>query len=197
VLRTGDVIDPLLGLSVTRIEKVWPVGASRAIIQVLLKGSKVNGTNNRAFFLWWNSGSHIFQKLLRTGDVVEGCAPAKIGVIQQVAVDASSGHYAVLASLTGVSAATNQVVLKGDSAAGDDTATRQLLRLPYVALRKGGAYQSTGGQSTSIKSISMANTTDTDGFGAKGTGQVINSNGALLLTVQFNNNAAELMLGEF
>lgn len=197
VLRTGDVIDPLLGLSVTRIEKVWPVGGTRAVIQVLLKGNGVNGTNNRALFLWWNSGEQVFQKLLRTGDVVEGCAPAKVGVIQQVAVDPSSGQYAVLASLTGVSAATNQVLLKGDSAAGNDTATRRVLRLPYVALRKGGAYQSAGGQSTSIKSITMANTTDTDGFGGKGTGQTISGNGALVVTVQFNNNAAELLLGEF
>jgi hypothetical protein len=194
ILRTSDQIQP--ALFVSRIEKYWAFGSNRAIIQVLLRGNGVTTANNRALYLWSNNGSaNGYQRLLRAGDIIEGCAPAKIGALQQVAVDSTSGRYAILASLIGAPAATNQALFTGGAGFGDDFVAKRVLRQPFMVMRKGRPYQSATGQNSTLLSMSLSNTTDADGAGNKGTGQVINAGGQIVINILLNNLAREIMVG--
>ncbi len=127
------------------------------------------------------------QQLVREGAEVCGCDSAKLGVIQRVDVDPTSGSYVVLASLVGAPA-VNQRVLTGNAHAGNDN-EQMILRRPFLKLRKGTSYQAHGGETTTIRSLLLSGTTDRTGAGAKGLGQVINDDGEIAICIQFDNSA--------
>jgi hypothetical protein len=64
-----------------------------------------------------------------------------------------------------------------------------------MKLRKGRLYEPTTGQSTKILSMSFTDSTDTDGVGNKGMGTVINSEGRLVINIQFSDLTREIMVG--
>lgn len=189
IIRTGDPIET--GLTVTAIEKFWPVSNDQVLLQVMLKGTGVTAANNRALYLWQSGDT--FQRLMRTGSNADpACGQGKIAGILQVGIHPSTGDYAILASLSGTGAGTNQGLWLGNSRVGDVT-TRATLRLPTLCLRKGTTLLSASGQTTAIKSLSFSSTTSAAGAGNIGKGQVINAVGNVAIMIQFTNAASEVL----
>ncbi|MCB1210105.1 MAG: hypothetical protein KDK97_12290, partial [Verrucomicrobiales bacterium] len=178
-------------VSVSRFLKFWPAAGGKWFFLAKLTGRGVNSSNDCALYLVDTGGAYL---LLREGDYVAGCDGPKVGVIQRVDVEPTGGQYVVLTSLTGSSAA-NQAVFTGDAAAGNDT-DKRALRLPVLKLRKGTSYQAPTGSTTKILSLSMTNTNDAAGAGAKGGPQVIDANGNVVICVQFTDKSKHLMKGK-
>jgi hypothetical protein len=193
ILRTGTEIEP--GLFVSRIENYWAMDLNYILIQVLLRGAGVTAANNRALYVRREEeGSEIFQRLMRTGELAEGSSGGRIATFQRVVAE-PSGRYAVLASLSGTLSSTNQALFMGNTRAGEPFTLFDVLREPFMVLRKGRWYQAPTGQSTRILSMTLTNTADTDGVGNKGMGQVINASGQIVINIQFSNLAREIMTG--
>ncbi|MCB1208864.1 MAG: hypothetical protein KDK97_06035 [Verrucomicrobiales bacterium] len=185
------------GVRIVRLLKFWPIAGNKVIYLAKLGGPKVSGSNDCALFLWDQSGATEPQKtltLLREGDYVAGCDCPKIGVIQRVDVEPTTGKYVVLTSLTGSSAA-NQALFTGNASAGN-VADQQALRRPTLQLRKGNTHQIPTGTTTKILSLTFANTTDAAGAGAKGGPQVIDSSGRVTMCLQFTDKSKHLVTGK-
>jgi len=188
--RTGSEIEP--GLSVSVIEKFWPISESAVIFQVVLKGNKVTSANNRALYVWiFGTG---VTRLMRTGSHADPeFGQATIASIQEVGVAVGSGYYTILASLKGTSAATNQAVWAGNIHEIVSVA-KSSLGLPRPLLRKGLTVLAPSGQTTTIKSIALSRTTAANGAGNVGKAMTLTGLGKTVLMLEFTNKAKEVML---
>ncbi len=198
IARKGQEVDPvgLPGVKIARFLGFWPANDNlqEALLLVKLSGSKVSGASDVALLLWDQTVPNALQVLLREGQLVEGADAPAVRVIQRVDVEPATGHYVVLCSLTGA-AARNQALFTGLSTLGD-AAGQKAKRLPGMKLRKGILYKLPAVTTTArLRSLSLPVTTDQTGAGGKGLGQVINSDGEMVLTLDFDNKAREVLSG--
>ena len=200
LLRRGHEIQP--GVFVRRIIRFWPVRDREVAVHVLLRGPGINGRNDGALLLVQRDPGIPIPEvdpysrmiLLREGDAIStsGDCP-RIRLIQRVEFDPESGYYAVTAALTGTPA-RHQALFVGNSALGNTT-TRQALRLPWLALRKGDLYDIRGSETSRLRSILLEPRLDRSGVGGKGLGQVLNPFGELVVCLQFDDQGKELVSG--
>jgi hypothetical protein len=181
----------LPGVFVTRFLKYWPVDDDQLVVQVVLGGTGVKGTNNQALLLREEDGD--WQVLMRSGDPAPGAVPTTVAKISAVEVDRVNGHYLVLGTLRGAPGASNQALWRGQTKLGDDT-TNQALRLPSLILRKGDVYATTITPGGVIKGLAIKPVVDPTGAGARGLAQVIGSAGDAVVTVLGDRRSQELVL---
>lgn len=196
LLQKGVPFDSvnLPGVFVTRFLRYWPVDDDQLVVQAVLggeRGAGVTGSNNQALLLLQANGD--WQVLLRSGDPAPGASPATVAKISAVEVDRVNGHYLVLGTLRGATAASNQALWRGRTKLGNDT-TEQALRLPQLALRKGDVYRSTLTPGGSIKSLALKIVVDPTGAGARGLGQSAGSAGDAIVTITGDRKVQELVL---
>lgn len=174
------------GPRVSRILRFWPSITDHVMTLVRLKGKGVNSGNDLALLLIKRNGA--LQVLMREGASVEGSEGSRVGVIQRVEACPLTGYYAILASLTGSSAA-NQALFTGQTNVGNPN-ERIARRLPSMKLRKGILSYTfvLGG----IKLDPFLHAT-----GAGGTGHrvVLNPQGSLLYGVLFKGGPEVMMEG--
>ena len=181
------------GSIIGRILRVWPLG-NRLLAHVTLRGPGVSTANNEALYLYQENGS--FSKLIQKGEIVPGTGGARIGRIQRVEGSTRTGHYAVLTTLSGAPAQTNQLLLRGNvdlGLPGDEDEFS--LRRPEPLLRKGQLMANGYAGSARITSLAFASnaTVDTTGIGRKGLGSVVSATGAVLLRASFSDGATRLI----
>ncbi len=199
LVREGQEPDPVNepGVVINRLLGFWPVSLHEAVVWVKLRGPGVRGANDCALYAIQEhptEGAKLI-KLMREGDPVCDWDCPRVRTIQRVDVnpDSVSGRYVIVAALTGAPS-RNQAMFTGNAFLGD-AVTKQTLKLPHLQFRKGTAYQAPGGETTSIRSLVLTPRIDRTGAGGKGLGQTITGNGRLMICVQFNNRAKELMMG--
>jgi len=196
VVRKGAALDA--GEPSTVVRRILQFWAARSgascFFLVSLTGPKVTPGNDLALYHWDDfNGTVTRQKLMREGDLVEGTDGARVATLQRVDVE-QTGRYVVLASLTG-SAAANQALFTGRVDAGDGSTLRSQ-RLPGLRLRKGTLHAAPGSAiARKIRSFNQPAVTDATGAGGKGHGQVIGTGSNVVLSVQFDNQAVEIMSG--
>jgi hypothetical protein len=181
------------GSIIKRIIRAWPLG-NRLLAQVTLKGPGVNATNNEALFLFQENGS--FSRILQKGYLLPGTNGARVGTFQRVEASARSGHYALLVSLTGSPAATNQMLLRGNVDSGTPTDIDTFsLRSPVPALRKGQLIANGYAGTTRLTSLAFQNnaTVDTTSIGRKGLASVVSATGTILLRATFSDRTTRLI----
>jgi hypothetical protein len=189
IARTGSEIES--GLTVTAIDRFWPISTDQVLFLVTLRGTGVTAANNRALYLWDQADPML--RIMRTGSFADPeCGQATIAGILQVGVHPVTGEYAILASLRGSSAATNLGLWVGGTREGNAT-TLAAKRRPSLVLRKGTTLLAPSGQTTTLLSLSMSNTTSAGGAGNIGKGQVVNADGNVALILEFTNRAREVM----
>ena len=177
------------GVTLSRLLGFWPSGSTGCLFLASVAGSGVTKATDVALYQWVE-GTPGYRRLLREGDSLEGPDRPKVGSILQVDVDPLNGHYLILCSLSGAASTKNQALL-----AGHALAANSILRLPYVALRKGTRYQSTAGVTTNLRAISMLSSRDRTGSGGKGLGQSISDDGDAALKLEFDNRSTEIATG--
>jgi hypothetical protein len=195
-LREGEPIDAVNapGVVIAGFLGYWPVQNSfKVAALVKLRGPGVTRANDCAVVLGAADNSTPIQILLREGDIAGVDDASRVAVIQRVDADSVNGHYHILASLTG-SASRNQALFQGNAELGDNT-TLKGRRLPAMVLRKGQGYQQPGGETSTIKTLTMPVATDKTGAGAKGHGQAINNQGNVVVTLEFANRSREVWKG--
>lgn len=179
--------------TIGRILRVWPLG-NRMLAHVTLRGTGITTANNEALYLCQEDGS--FSRLLQKGGIVPGIANARISAIQRVEASNRTGHYAVLATLSGVPASANQVLMRGNVNAGvaSDQDDRSLRR-PEPVLRKGQLIANGPLGSTRLTSLAFPSnsTFDAGGVGNKGLGCLVNVNGGILLRATFSDRSVRLI----
>jgi hypothetical protein len=195
-LREGQAIDAVNApdVVIAGFLGYWQVNNSfKVLALVKLRGPGVTKANDCAVVLGTEGVPAIpIQMLLREGDIAGADDASRIATIQRVDVD--NDYYHILASLTG-SSARNQALFQGDALLGDD-ADLKGQRLPAMVLRKGQGYQQPGGETSTIKTLSMPVSTDKTGAGAKGHGQAINASGEVVITLEFANRSREIWKGK-
>ncbi len=203
VWTKGDLVDYISqsgfpsGARLTRVLKFWPADDNRIFYLAKVTGRGVNASNDCALFLWDGNSAQpwdTIQVLIREGEFAPDCDGSKIRLIQRVDVDPHSGEYVILAGLTG-HPSMNQALFTGSANVGDPI-TGRALRLPVMKLRKGTSYQAALGETTRLLSLSLTNTNDRFGAGAKGGPQVIDNQGRIVVSARFTNRAWELLSGK-
>ncbi|MCB1228732.1 MAG: hypothetical protein KDN19_00605 [Verrucomicrobiae bacterium] len=198
---------PLGSFLASRFLRFWPVGTDQLIVLLKGYGPGTNASNDCAVVHMTRYYNPIYetyacQVLLREGDPVPAGDCPQVRAIQRVEVDPITGHYAIVASLTG-SPARNQALFVGNAGlphpnpdSGQGALTRHALRLPRLALRKGTIFNTPDSGSTRLRSILMQPIVDRTGAGGKGHGQVLNFNGELVLCLSFDDGAKEMVVGK-
>lgn len=189
MIKGGEVI-PDSPLVCARILRFWPAGNNRVIVHVQVSGAGVNATNNQALVLIQENGVRLL--LMRTGFPAAGTSTAAVRSFSAVDVNPVSGAYAILATLGGAPAASNQALWSGSAEAGN-TAALQVLRLPVLRLRKGQTY-STASTMGTVRSISLKPAVDATGAGGRGLSQAIGANGTIGVTLLGDLKVSELVL---
>lgn len=201
-VRKGDAVDAvnLPGVVISRIVRFWPVtvteqlvvpsAAFQVVMQVTLTGPGVTPTNNQALVLLQANAQYLV--LLRTGNAAPGVPGGKLSAISAVDVNPVTGHYAVLGTLSGVSAGSNQALWTGRTELGDD-GSGKVKRLPKLRLRKGQFYASTATPQGFIRSLALKPPVDATGAGGRGLAQQISTNGAVAIRVTGDGGSVELI----
>ena len=149
--------------------RAWMLPTDRVLFLAKLKGAGVKSSNDCALFLALPDGSlHV---MMREGDPAPDGQGAQIGSISQVDVDEVNATYAIIASLSGTAASSNQALFVGDADIDPGPGREELLR-PRMTLRK-GSYQGQFGTTSAIGSIKMLLPTETTGIGSRGLGGAI------------------------
>jgi hypothetical protein len=195
VVRKGDFLNAteFPGVKISRIIKFWALIHGQVIFLAGLSGTGVTTANDVALVLAHPYDRHYV--LLREGASIGTSDGAKIASIQKVDVEPVGSQYVVLASLTG-STATNLALFTGRTTDFGPATINPRLARAGMKLRKGTAYDTglpglVAGVQVKITSMSITNTTDTLGAGAKGLGQAINDQGSVGLTIDFSNGIRE------
>jgi trimeric autotransporter adhesin len=189
--QKGSFLRPSTSLRMAKLIRYWPAGAGQVVMQVQLSGAAVNAGNNSAILLRQSNENYL--TLARTGDVPPGYGSSvKISKISAVEVEPENGHYAILCSLSGVAANSNQVLLRGRTTLGSDTAPAP--RLPTRALRKGQAYQSSITPRGQIFGIVMRPFLEASGASARGHRSVLSKDGALAIIIQADRKNFEMVV---
>ena len=176
VARKGDPVPGMApGIKWLRFLRCAPLrtqsGVIGALIHARIAGPGVTAANNGIFFSSQVAGTQMV--LLRKGDLAPGCHGARIAALQQM-VTVDDSHYAMLVSLRGCPAHTNQAVLVGNADFGGP-ASSWAGRRPHLRLRKGDLIASGLNVSSRVTSLSFPNPhlTDSTGFLNKGLGNVL------------------------
>ena len=183
------------GIKISRILKFWSLRNGQVIFLARLAGTRVSTANDVALVL--ANPYDRFYVLLREGDFAEGPDRAKIGSIQKVDVEPVGSQYVVLASLTG-NAATNQALFTGRTLDFGPNPINPRLARAGLRLRKGSSYRTADSDPVvveKITSMSITNTTDSTGAGAKGLGQAIEYQGTVGLTIDYSKGSREIRKG--
>ena len=181
------------GGSIGRHLSVWPLG-NRLLLHCTLRGPGITAANNEALYL--NQEDSSFSKVLQKGDIVPGTGGARVGKIQRLEGSTTTGHYAVLVSLSGVPASANQMLLRGNVDIGlPADEDLQSLRRPVPVLQKGRLLANGYAGSTRLTSLAFASkaTLDTTGMGRRGLGSVVSATGAVLLRATFSDGSTRLI----
>lgn len=134
--------------------------------------------------------SHPNVVLIRTGATVPGIAlPAKLLTISAVNVNPVSGSNAVLGTLSGVAASSNQALWTGSTQQINDPQ-----RLPTLRLRKGDLSSTRNTPLSTIKGLTLKPATDASGAGGRGLGQVVGLSGHVLLSILGDRSLSELVV---
>ena len=153
------------GVTVSQFIRYFAID-SGALMLVKLRGTGVTAANDLAVLHCQSPTA--WEVLLREGDTAPDTGGAKVGVIQQLDAESEGQGYAVVVSLTGSLATTNQALYMGsfepNFPVGDE-----VRRHPRLLLRK-GAYQSVLGKTVSVTSIKLPVITETSGAGCRGLG---------------------------
>jgi hypothetical protein len=176
-----------------RFLRMWPMG-DRLLIHMIITGPGITSANNEVLDLYQEN--NFYSRLLQKGKPLPGTNGLPIAAIQRVEVSNTSGHYAVLASLRGAPASSNQILLRGDLTGGLPTENGELsLRRPTIVLRKGQTHLNGFLGSHKITSLAFAhsNTMDVTGVGRKGLASVISSTGSILLRATFSDRSSRLI----
>ena len=182
--RKGDSIG---NGTITRILRFWPSGIDQVILHVQLSDG------SQAVILRQNTNGYL--TLLRTGAPAPGTGRvATLGSISAVDVHPITGHYAILGSLSGAPARSNQALWTGTAAVGVDETPSEALRLPILRLRKGDRYSTPATPLGTIRSLAIKPAADATGGSARGLGQAIASTGDLVTFVTTDGNITELLL---
>ena len=182
--RKGDDIGG--GTFITRILRFWTAGPGQLILHVQLGKSQ-------ALLLRQNDGNYL--TLLRTGTSAPGVGSAKLKAISAVEVNPVSGRYAVLGTLSGSPANSNQALWTGDPTLGDNTPPAlQDLRLPQLTLRKGNTYTTDATPQSVIRSIALKPAVDPTGAGGRGLAQALGASDDLALFITGDRNLVEAVL---
>lgn len=192
ILRKGQQMEE--GVFIARIIRVWGTDNGQLLAHVILSGDRVNGKSNQALVLRHSAFPHAFQMLLRTGQAAPGVSNPSITVGRLLAIDVDpmNGHYVILGSLAGATSKGNQALWTGQSILGNDTEQR-LQRQPLLRLRKGEAYFTDLTFGDTINSINLRPVIDPSGVGGRGQGQVINSQGQIILTLTGDRRVQEIV----
>ncbi|MCB1066410.1 MAG: hypothetical protein KDN20_26260 [Verrucomicrobiae bacterium] len=198
---------PLGSFLASRFLRYWAVGSDGMIVLLKGYGPGTNASNDCALVHVTRHASPSFEKyayqvLLREGDPVSAGDCPRVRAIQRVEVDPINGNYAIVAALTGAPN-RNQALFVGNAGlghpnpgSGENPVSPHALRLPRIALRKGTIFNTPHSESTRLRSIVMQPIVDRTGAGGKGHGQVLNRDGELVLCLQFDNGAKELVVGK-
>ncbi|MDB6139512.1 MAG: repeat-containing protein [Verrucomicrobiaceae bacterium] len=192
VLRKGDPVTGLPGVTFSAITGFWGVANNTVLIQATIKGPGITAANDTGLWLAQEDGTLI--PLLREGDTApDSLEAAKIGTLQKVEVDTYGGHYAVLASLVGGTVGKDQLLLTGSVLAGNAT-TQKVLRLPMARLRKGIQFQQALGTTAGLLSMSLATpSTEASGAGGTGTARAINALGRVVMSLTFSDKSVQMV----
>jgi hypothetical protein len=191
LLREGDGITSLPGVAVSGILRFWPVSFDRVVLQVVLRGTGVNATNNQALVLRQANGQH--QVLVRTGDSPAGIGSATLRSIVAVDVNPTSGTYALLTTLTGAPGSSNLALWAGNTTLGNDN-SQQALRLPILQLRKGDIYGTLRQSLGVVRSLSLKPAVDRSGAGGRGLAQAVGFDGDVAIYITADRGVTELVL---
>lgn len=133
-----------------------------------------------------NGNITISRVLMREGDLAPDCGGARIGLIQKVEVDRSTGVYAIITTLTDSDAASSQALWSGRFQSPNlFSAIPAELTFPRVRLRR-GSFQSLGSTTAALTTIDFVIPTDPTGAGGRGFGGPV-SNSAIALILTFAN----------
>jgi hypothetical protein len=168
------------GVTISRFLKYFSHIDGAAML-VQLRGTGVGRSNDVALIFSTGAGAD-FRILMREGDVAPDTGGARIGVIQQVDVDADRGDYAIIASLTGAPKGTNQALFRGVL---DVPSPNEILRKPRLRFRK-GVRMSEYGTTVAITGMSMDLPADGTGAGRRGLGGCI-SRGPTFLRLKLSD----------
>jgi FG-GAP repeat len=182
-IRMDQAPGTAVGVKFSRFLNLYISDAGAIAIRAQVTGTGVTTSNDVGVWVIANGQMSL---VLREGSYVGGGRGAKVASIQQFALG-SSGHYAALVSLSGVSAVTNQALLTG-SVLGNHTT----LWLPEVAAQKGTLIDLPS--PSLLKGLSLAaNHLDSTGAGTKGNAQLTSTHG-VVFTATFADHA-ELRFG--
>jgi hypothetical protein len=150
----------------------------------------VNGSNNQVLVLVQENGERLL--LMRTGFTAAGTGTARVRAFSAVDVNPVTGAYAILGTLSGAPAASNQVLWNGSANAGNAT-TLQVLRLPVLRMRKGQNYSSSTTAGV-VRSIALRPAANPTGAGGRGQAQAVGANGTIGVTITSNPRLTDLVL---
>ncbi|MCB1207865.1 MAG: FG-GAP repeat protein [Verrucomicrobiales bacterium] len=190
LIRKGDDIGG--GIKIAKLIRVWATDSNQLVAHVVLTGPGVTSATNQAL-LCKPSTTNVVQVLARTGQTCPGKAAAcRLRTLSAIDVDPISGRYAILATLSGVPTARAQAVLAGQTTLGNDT-NQVGLRLPRIVLERGQWFNTPTTLADSIASIAMRPVLDPSGTGGRGLGQVIASDGSLVLIITGKSRQSEVV----
>jgi hypothetical protein len=185
ILRKGDEIDGLPGVTLRRFLGVWMMNASSEML-VLAQVRGPGVTSRNAVALWQRLSNGVMIPLVREGDVLPlADAPAVRRILR---VDSVGNHYSVLVSLTGNSG-RNQALLVG-LAKSPNVEQSRAQRVAHLLLRKGMAIHSAAGSETVLRSMTMLQAIDKSGSGATGGSRAVSNSGRTALKVRWDRKDA-------
>lgn len=190
LVRKG-VTEVLPGVKVASIIRFWPGRQDQVVFHATLSGTGVTTANNEALVLLQNDGA--FLVLLRKDTSPPGIGTAKILAISAMDVDPLNGAYAVLTTLSGAPADSNQALWTGATSFGNDT-SKQFRRLPQLRLRKGDHYNTAATPLGLVKSIVLKPAVDATGAGGRGLAQAIGHFGHLVICIIGADGQTELVV---
>jgi len=189
LVRKGDFLlpNPKGDIKIRRIESSWPVPQGGVLLVARLIGHGVTTANDRALVL--ATPHHPHRVLLREGDFTTHSDQARIRVIQRIDVNSISGHYHVLASLSG-RPSSNQALFTGQATDLPGAHLTAALVTPKMKLRKGTRVSSPA--DTPIRSLTFGTSTDRAGTGGKGLALSINSQGQSAVLIDFGRGLKQI-----
>jgi hypothetical protein len=177
------------GVTWRTVLKFWALTGDRVLFTARLQGADVSSRNDLSLWLATSDGNLTL--LLREGAAAPGYPDARIATIQRVIAEPTSGHYAVLASLTPTPASSNQALFTGNASLA---AAKSVLRYPNLSLLKGLLFREMAGTASHLTSIQVPERDpDRTGAAGRGHGQIINTSGQMVLRLQSLNRTVSLV----
>jgi hypothetical protein len=196
IARAGEQVPGMpAGVKWRRMLEYWVI-ATATSAQVLfvadIAGPGISAANDRSLWLRMENGQYL--PLAREGDSIGDGSGARLATFQKVVAHPTGGGYAILASLSGSPAASNQALLTGWTLQGPFS--QAVYRKPLLRLRKGQLVEGMSGGYARIASMNLSGAgADGSGAGGKGLAQSINANRTLAIKITFSDGSVELMTG--